>query len=999
MSARYRTARGGTIDRTRPLSFIFDGVRYTGYQGDTLASALLANGVRPVARSFKYHRPRGIMSAGAEEPCGMVQLREGARTEPNIRATQVELFDGLVASSQNRWPSVKWDINSVNNLFNRMLPAGFYYKTFMWPKAMWMTYEEIIRHAAGMGRSAEQPDPDRYEHMHAYCDVLIAGAGPAGLMAAKSAAKSGARVILVDENPEPGGHLRGRRQQIGGRAAMDWVAKTYAELEAMKDVTVLLRTTAACYYDHNMMVLNERTGDHLPTAEGWTPRQRNWKVWAGQVVLATGSIERPLVFGNNDVPGVMLTNAVQTYVNKFGVTPGRDAVIFTNNDSAYEAALDMLDGGMRIVAIVDNRHNQPDAAGALRARGVPILNNHVVFNVKSSRQGVRAVEIQALNEAGDSLRGRVIRMDCDVVCMSGGWTPTVHLFSQSRGTLRWDDGMAAFVPHVSFQQERSAGACNGTWGLSGCLKDGARAGADAARAAGFPGTRAAAAPRADDSGMGDIRPMWRIPVPHRTRLKRFVDFQDDVAVSDVELAIREGYTSIEHTKRYTTLGMGTDQGKTSNVNGLAIAAEELGRSIPEVGHTTFRPPYTAITMGAIVGAERGHHFSPTRRTALHDWHEENGATFVPAGMWLRPQYYLKPGEDMWAGIYRETVNVRTNVGLFDVSPLGKIDIQGPDAAEFLNRCYINGFGKLAVGKCRYGVMLREDGIVFDDGTTSRLADNHFMMTTTTAKAAQVLQHLEYLLDVIWPELDVHVVSVTEEWAGIAVAGPKSRALLARCTDADVSGEGVPFMAVVKADVCGVPGRIYRISFSGELAYEVGIPADWGRHVWEGLMEQGRDLGIAPYGTEAMSILRIEKGHVVGAELNGRTTADDLGFGGMISTGKAFIGQRSLTKPAFLETDRKQLTGLKSVDGKTGIPRGAQIVADPDGPVPMEQLGEVTATCYSPNLKEFIGLGIVKGARERTGQTLWAHSPLTNEKCRVELCSPHMFDPQGERVRG
>ena len=999
MSRSYRTPEGGRIDRSKLLNFTFDGKAYTGFQGDTLASALLANGVKLIARSFKYHRPRGIMSAGPEEPCGMIQLREGNRTEPNIRATQVELFDGLQASSQNRWPSVKWDINSINNLFNRMLPAGFYYKTFMWPKAMWMTYEEVIRHAAGMGRSADLPDPDRYEHMHAYCDVLVAGGGPAGLMAAKSAAESGARVILVDEHPELGGHLRGRKSKVGAKDAMDWVAGVRAELEAMEDVTILSRTTVASYYDHNMLVLNEHTGDHLPTAEGWTPRQRNWKVWAKQVVLATGSIERPLVFGNNDVPGVMLTNAIQTYANQYGVTPGNNAVIFTNNDSAYEAVLDMHDAGIRVAAVVDNRKVETAATATVRERGIPVFHNHVVFNVNGNKHGVKSVEVMALNEAGDHVAGSIIKLECDVLGMSGGWTPTVHLFRQSRGKLKWNEELTTFVPSESFQQERSAGACNATWGLNGCLKEGAKAGAEAAKAAGFVGAKAASAPKSDDHGMGDIRAMWRVPQPPHTHLKRFVDFQDDVATSDVELAVREGYTSIEHAKRYTTLGMGTDQGKTSNVNGLAIVSEELDKPIPEVGHTTFRPPYTAVTMGAITGTERGHHFSPIRRSPLHDWHLNAGATMVPAGMWMRAQYYQHPGEGMWDAIYRETLNVRNNVGLFDVSPLGKIDVQGPDAAEFLNRCYINGFGKLAVGKCRYGVMLREDGMIFDDGTTSRFSENHFMMTTTTAKAGPVMQHLEYLLDVEWPELNVHVVSVTEEWCGMAVAGPNSRELLSRITDADVSDEAIPFMGVTEVDICGVPGRIYRISFSGELAYEVGVPSDWGTHVWSQLMEKGADMGVAPYGTEAMGIMRIEKGHVVGAELNGRTTADDLGFGPMTSSKKAFIGQHAIGKPAFLETDRKQLTGLKSVDGKTKIPRGAQIVADPAGRIPMEQLGEVTANCYSPSMKEFIGLAIVKNGRERKGEKLWAYSPLTNEKCQVELVSPHMYDPEGEKVRG
>ncbi len=998
MSQSHRTTEGGRIDRSQRLMFNFNGKRYWGYKGDTLASALLANGVHLIARSFKYHRPRGIMAAGAEDPCGMVQLREGERTEPNIRATQVELYDGLVANSQNCWPSVNFDVNSVNNLFNRLMPGGFYYKTFMWPRFMWMTYEEIIRHAAGMGKAPTERDPDRYEHMHAHCDVLVVGAGPAGLMAAKSAAASGARVMIADENTEFGGALRGRNETIGGKPAMDWVAEVRAELDAMDDVTVLRRTTVASYYDHNMLVLNEHTGDHLPTADGFVPRQRNWKVWAKQVVLATGSIERPMVFGNNDLPGVMLTSAAATYANQYGVLPGRNAVIFANNDSAYQAAADMNDAGIRIAAMVDNRKEASPVADLVTSRGIPVFNNHVVFAAMGGKH-VKGVEIMALNDAGDHLVGSHIKIDCDLLCMSGGWTPSVHLFSQARGKLRWDEDLTTFVPDVSFQQERSAGACKASFGLADCLKDGAKAGAEAAVTAGFEGTKAPKAPKADNAGMGTLRAMWRVPQPPHNHIKRFIDFQDDVASSDVELAAREGYRSVEHTKRYTTLGMGTDQGKTSNINGLAILAEEVGKPVPEVGHTTFRPPYTGMTMGAITGVERGHHFSPTRRSALHDWHAEAGATFVAAGMWMRPQYYQKHGESMWDAIYRETTHVRTHVGMFDVSPLGKIDIQGPDAADFLNRCYINGFAKLPVGKCRYGVMLREDGMVFDDGTTSRLSENHFMMTTTTAKAAPVLQQLEYLLDVVWPELDVHVVSVTEEWCGMAVAGPKSRELLSRVCDIDMSNESVPFMGVREANICGVPGRIYRISFSGELAYEVGVPSDWGRHVWEGLMEAGEDLKVAPYGTEAMSILRIEKGHIVGAELNGRTTAGDLGFGGMLSSKKAFIGQRSLSKPALNDPERKQLVGLKSVDGQTRIPRGAQIVAAPAAQTPVHMLGEVTSNCYSPNMKEFIGLGIVKNGPERIGERLWAVSPLTKDYVEVELCSPHFVDPEGERVRG
>ncbi len=990
---------GGLVDRTRAVGFTFDGKQYTGLRGDTLASALLANGVSLVGRSFKYHRPRGVFATGAEEPNALIQLRKGNRTEPNLRATQVELYDGLEAESQNRWPSLRFDIGSLTGFLSPLFPAGFYYKTFMWPASMWMTYERVIRHIAGLGRSPTQPDPDRYEHGYAHCDVLVAGGGPAGLGAALSAARSGARVILADENPEFGGALRGLKAVVDDGPALDWVARCVAELESMSRVTLLRRSCVFGYYDHNWLAIAERVADHTPTPAEHLPRQRRWMVHAKQVVLATGAIERPVPFTDNDRPGVMLAHAARAYVNQYGVRPGERAVVFTTNDSAYAAALDLAQAGVRVAAIVDSREAVEGAAvEAARQAGIEVLAGHAVVAV-FGRRAVKAVDVARLNADGDLIGPGARRIACDLVCVSGGWNPTVHLHAQSRGRPRFDDEQAAFVPGDSFQAERSAGAANGTFHLSGCLREGMEAGAAAARDAGFADTVVPAIPSAPPDPFGPVRPVWVAPQPPHVNGKRFVDLQNDVTVDDLALAAREGYDSVEHLKRYTTMGMGTDQGRTSNVAGLAILAGLLGKEIPEVGTTTFRPPYTPVTMGALAGGETGHHFAPVRRSAMHAWHEKAGATFVPAGLWLRPQVYLRPGEDLMAGIWRETKHVREKVGIVDVSTLGKIDIQGKDSAELLNRVYINAWSKLAVGRSRYGVMLREDGMVEDDGTTNRFDENRYMMTTTTAKAGPMMQFLEYLLQVEWPELDVHVVSVTEEWAAMALAGPASRRVLERMTDdIDVSNEALPFMGVREGTIGGAPGRLFRISFSGELAYEINVPADHGLAVWERFLEVGRDFDIIPYGTEAMGILRIEKGHVVSGELNGRTTADDLGFGRMLSKTKDFIGKRSLNREGLQDPDRKQLVGLAPADGKTAIPRGAQLVVDPRAPEPVPMDGEVTSQCFSPNLGHPIGLGILKRGRERHGETVYAASPLTGQVVPVVVRDPVFVDPDGERLR-
>ena len=996
----FRNPSGGLIDRDRPLGFTFNGRRCQGFAGDTLASALLASGVRLVARSFKFHRPRGIFGSGEEEPSALVQLRLGARTEPNIRATRIELFDGLVAASQNCWPSVDFDLGAAAASLSRLMPAGFYYKTFKWPGRLWPAYEHVLRNLAGMGVAPTDADPDRYEHRFAHCDVLVVGGGPAGLAAAVAAGRAGARVIVADDGPNLGGSLAAERALIDGAPAAQWAAAMVAELAAMDAVTLVRRATVFGYYDHNALAMAERVADHLTEPPPFQPRQRLWMVRARQVVLATGATERSLVFADNDRPGIMLASAARAYANHFAVRAGRRCVVFTNNDSAYWAAADLAAAGIEVAAVVDARPGDPGPA-AVEAMGTGIerLAGQGVVATRGGR-ALTAVEVAPLNEEGDGLAGPSRRLDCDLLCVSGGWNPALQLHAQAQGRPLYDETLAAFVPGPSVQAERSAGSAKGTFTLAGCLADGMGAGAEAARQAGFDGVETPPIPACEDEGdAAPIRPLWSVPSPPGRRRKRFVDLQTDVTEADVELAVREGYKSVQHLKRYTTLGMGTDQGRTGNVIGLAVLAHRLGADIAQVGTTTFRPPYVPVTMGTVVGREAGPHFQPVRRSAMHGWHEAAGAAFVPAGLWLRPQYYPRPGEGMWDAIYRETKAVRTSVGMIDVSTLGKIDFQGADAAEFLNRVYINAWSKLEVGRCRYGVMLREDGVAFDDGTTSRLTGTHYLMTTTTASVGAVMRHLEYFGQVVWPDLDVHIVSVTEEWAAIALAGPDSRKVLERLTDdVDVSNASLPFMGVRRGTFAGVAGRLFRISFSGELTYEINVPADYGLHLWEAMLEAGKDFDITTYGTEALGILRTEKGHVLGGELNGRTTADDLGFGRMLSGAKEFIGKRSLNRPGLTDENRKQLVGLVPADGETAIPRGAQIVTDPDQALPNPMIGEVTSECYSPNLKTPIGLAIVAAGRTRMGETLYALSPLSGETVAVTVTNPVFIDPEGERLR-
>ena len=989
---RHRLAQGGLIDRGQPLHFRFNGRNLQGYAGDTLASALIANGIHLVGRSFKYHRPRGIFSCGAEEPNALVQLEAGVRTEPNIRATQIELYDGLVATSQHCWPSVDTDLGAVNNLLSRLLPAGFYYKTFMWPPSWWLKYEYWIRKMAGLGISPQKPDPDFYEHRHAHCDVLVVGGGPAGLGAALAAARAGARVIVADESFQPGGSLLHETATIDDLPATAWVTRTLAELSALPEVVILRRSSVCGYFDHNFLTVAETAS---PTATGG-PRQRLWKIRARRVVLATGAIERPLVFADNDRPGIMLASAARTYVNRFGVRPGSRAVIFANNDSAYLGALDLHRSGTHVAAIVDPR---PMAGGEIatqaRAAGIRMIHGHAVVRAQGSHH-ISAVEIMRCDNG--LATGPVERVDCDLLCVSGGWTPVVHLFSQSKGRLHYDENLTAFVPAVSAQAEQSAGAARGVYGLAHCISDGYAAGSRAAVSCGLNPPAALARLTVNQPPVGSILPLWKVEAEHTRRAKSFIDLQNDVTTADVALAAREGYVSVEHLKRYTTLGMGTDQGKTSSINGLAILADITAVQIPEVGTTTFRPPYTPVTLGTLAGTEIGAHFDPLRTSAMHDWHQQAGARFMNAGLWKRPRLYPRPGESEMQTINREALAVRRAVGLVDVSTLGKIDIKGRDACEFLERVYINRWRNLPVGKARYGLMLREDGMVFDDGTTTRIGDEHFLMTTTTANAVRVMSTLEYWLQVHWRDLDVRLTSVTEQWAAMALAGPLSRQMLATAASDEISDDTLPYMGYREMSVAGCPARVFRISFSGEHAYEINVPADYGLAVWNALLAAGQSCGITPYGTEAMAVLRIEKGHVAGMELDGRTTPDDLGLAKMVAADKDCIGKRSLARPGLVAKDRRQLVGLIPVDGRTAIPRGAQLTAQPDQPPPTPIIGHVTSTCFSPTLDHSIALALLSGGRARLGERMYALSPLAESRVEVEVVSPVFYDPEGKRLR-
>jgi sarcosine oxidase, subunit alpha len=993
MSGEYRTVAGGRVNRAKPVRFTFDGKSFTGLEGDTLASALLANGVHLMGRSFKYHRPRGVLAMGSEEPNALVGVGASeSRFTPNLRATQVELYDGLVAVSQNNWPSLAVDFQAVNGLFSSFIPAGFYYKTFMHPKGAWeRLYEPLIRRAAGLGRAPTERDADHYAVLYAHCDVAVVGAGPAGLAAALTAARGGARVMLFDEQSEFGGSLLAEKAaEIDGKPAAEWLSATLAELKAAPNVTLLPRAQIFGYCAQNFLAGLERLADHLSAPDAKLPRERLWQVRAKRVVLATGAHERPLAFPDNDRPGIMLADAARGFLSRYGVKPGSRAVVATAHDSAYRAALELAEAGVEIALIADLRANAdgewPQAA---RKAGLRIETGAAIVG---SRGRLRVTHALIAKRWADGSAGPGEAIACDLVAMSGGWTPSVHLFSQSRGKVAFDEGMQAFLPDVSAQAETSVGACRGRFSLAEALADGAAAGAAAIGAPAPPPIDVAGAPAAQGGFLG------LAPAGDPSKSKAFVDFQNDVTARDVLLATREGMRSIEHIKRYTTTGMATDQGKTSNMNALAIAAGALGKSIPQVGLTTFRLPYTPTTFASIAGMSRRELFDPVRQTSTHAWAEEHGATFEEAGLWKRASSFKRPGEDVNAAVARECLGTRERAGMMDASTLGKIEVVGPDAGEFLNRLYINSFAKLAVGRCRYGLMLNEAGFVMDDGVVARLAPDRFHLTTTSVGAAHVWSQMEDFLQTEWPDLKVWFTTTTEQWATIAINGPHARQMLEPLVEGiDISAAALPHLSMREGRICGVPTRLARVSFTGELGFEINVPSDYGRAIWEAIWEQGRKFDCVVYGLDVLLILRAEKGFiVVGQETDGTVTPDDLGLGKMIAQTKPdFIGKRSLSMPDLARPGRKQLVGLLPEDPKLKLDEGAQVVDAAAPTIGAPALGHVTSSYYSATLQRTFAMALVAAGRERIGSTLYVTTMEGTAPARV--VEPVFYDKEGKRL--
>jgi sarcosine oxidase, subunit alpha len=997
----HRLERGGRlIDRARPLEFTFNGKRMRGFEGDTLAAALLAGDRMLVGRSFKYHRPRGIVASGPEEPNALVGLGEEPRFEPNQRATTTELFAGAKAVSQNHWPSLEYDVGAVNNALARFLTAGFYYKMFIHPRPFWKhVYEPFIRRTAGLGRAphAETVDADRYEQVYAFADVLVIGGGIAGIAAARAVAEAGKRVILCEQAAHWGGRAPIDGVAIEGQAADAWVAAQIEALRGMANVTLLPRTMGAGVHDHGYVLAYQRIADHAPGTDA--PRHRLWRIRAARTITATGALERPLSFAGNDIPGVMLASAMRDYLVNWAVVPGKRVVVVTNNDDAYRTAIALHDAGISVRAVIDAR---PEAKGALpdaaRARDIRVLPGTAIRSVAGGKR-VAAVEICQQDGDGSVMRERIT---CDAVAMSGGWSPVVHLWSHCGGKLVWDEAQAAFRPdpdHPPLGHDGQgfvavAGSANGLMGAGDALADGRSAGRKAAGAAESP------APRAEAEAEEPLAPVWMMPARagYKLRMKMWLDPQNDVKVSDIQLAAREGYESVEHAKRYTTLGMATDQGKISNINGLAILADSLGRPIPQVGTTTFRPPWTPISMGAIAGEARGALFQPLRRTVLHDWHEENGADWEPVGQWRRPYCYRRAGETRHDAVMREVRQTRESLGLLDASTLGKLLVKGPDGGRFMDMLYTNMMSTLKPGKCRYGLMCDENGFLMDDGVVARLSDDAFLCHTTSGGAERIHAWMEDWLQCEWWDWKVHVVNLTEQFAQIGVVGPNARKVLEKLgTDIDLSREALPFMDWREGRLAEMPARVFRISFSGELSFEIAVPAGHGRALWNSLMEAGAEFGVMPYGTEALHIMRAEKGFImIGDETDGTVIPQDLGLDWAISKKKDdFLGKRGMERAAMVAPERWKLVGLETVDGSV-LPHAALSPLEGENANGQRKTqGRVTSTYHSPTLGRGIALGLVHRGPERMGEVIafQGDGDRTIEAKIVETC---FYDKAGEK---
>jgi len=996
-----RLAKGGRlIDRTAPVEFTFNGRRLRGFPGDTLASALLANDQVLVGRSFKYHRPRGIVASGPEEPNALVNLGRGARLEPNQRATTTELFDGLEATSQNHWPSLDFDIGVLNDAVARFLPAGFYYKTFIHPRPFWKhVFEPIIRRAAGLGRAPTEGDGDRYEQAYAHCDVLVVGAGIAGLLAARAAADSGARVLLLEQAPRIGGRAPVDETELQGQPVAAWLDAIDADLRARDTVTIRTRTCAVGVYDHGYVLADERVCDHSP-GDG-RPKHRLWRIRAGRIVTATGAIERPLAFAGNDIPGVMLASAIRDYVVNHAVSPGDRTVVVTNNDSAYQTALALKAAGLEVPAILDTRDS---ATGALpeaaRAAGIRVLTGKAIARVKG---GKRVTGVAVCAQAGE---GAVLEdLACDAVAMSGGWSPVVHLWSHCGGRLDWDAGISAFVPdpdrpplnHDGSAMVRAVGAAAGQFGSGAILAAGMAAPGKADGRRGQDAAKAEAAKAVSPSVT--IPPVWVLPqgAPVGLRSKMWLDYQNDVKVSDVQLAAREGYQSVEHTKRYTTLGMATDQGKLSNINGLAVLAEALGREIPQVGTTTFRPPYTPVTIGALAGEARGELFQPLRRTPIHALHEQAGAEFEPVGLWRRPYCFVRPGETQAQAVHREVLNTRSALGLLDASTLGKILVKGPDAGRFLDMLYTGVMSTLPVGRCRYGLMCNEQGFLSDDGVVARIDADTWLCHTTSGGADRIHAWMEDWLQCEWWDWQVYTANVTEQHAQIAVVGPNARALLQALGGMDVSRDALPFMHWADGTLAGIPARVFRISFSGELSYEVAVPAGQGAAFWTACSAAGQALGVMPYGTEALHVMRAEKGFImIGDETDGTVIPQDLGLDWAIAKKKAdYLGKRGQERSFLASPDRWKLVGFETLDGSV-IPDGAYVLAEGSNANGQRNTqGRVTSTYHSPTLNRGIAMGLLHRGPDRMGEVV-AFNTVAGGTVQARVRDTVFYDKDGAK---